>query len=922
MDERHWWIAGKIRESFKLGNVGNLAFLESFMCQENILSKVNLFLKAGGPCRLFFYSSKSLVSDITTNEIQCTGNLATLKDIDLNNVTVLYFLRNKTDKDVDSVKMERDIYCGELKQNTVGTLNSLLVDIYLPLIKAQKEWGHCSEEDQTNLMLSMDKFVTALNETSASVSPSRQTVLRQPENLVEQDFKMQRIAALDPQLISEYEELVSDWISTIETILNDTADDRILDPNANSLSELEKWRRRQRLLAGVTEQLKGKECKVVLAVLITAKSKLLKKWKVIDASITDGLNDAKDKVKYMESLKRHLDKMCQNASPTNMISHVLPGLMNSMKQMDSVSRFYARSGFLGVLLTKVTNQLVQICKEYIKQHTWNVLEDRDELWDKIAEEVNDFITVYQGDPQHKTFNKMVENKLRESRTKIRSSGDVLDTEDSLCARLQLCLSLQTFYRESLRSLREALVKSQNQSRLSSVSSFSIVNFPFKKDSTVSGKKPAHGKRGTNISNYGVPLADEDTILAHLDTFCSRIRQTLEVVSTVSQFSRLSNGLIDIPRPRKEDLTVERSAEDHRYRKAKDPLLEVLHEETDENSFGKTALHMTGTQDSTLSAIDEDEEHVQNDLADNKNTDHLKLPFNPAFDNPLDGLSEEDVSILKQFYSDDVDGPSVSAVVNQHLARINETLKDYLTTRTVLDVESKEKDIFGSGYHKFQDIVKDLEKFLRAYLNAIFLHKMTTQQGLDILTKFSPVANRFGIKGIVADKFVHVFEWYESDLKVVQAIYEDNKDHPLLVRDAPPVAGAICWSRQLLKRIEDPMKIFQENKAVTSLVDFGSQVRIYNRLATALVTFESLWFTQWKKNIEEVRSGLRSTLFMLHPETGEIIVNSDNRILELIQEVKWMTRLGIQIPKSALAVLEQEQKYKSYKSHLELVLKDF
>lgn len=176
MDERHWWIAGKIQESFKLGELGNPSILESFMCKENILSKVNSFLKTGGPCRLFFYSTKSFVPDITTEKIHCTENLATLKDIDLDNVTVLYFLRKKTDKDMDPSKMEKEIFCGELKHNTVGALNSLLVDIYLPLIRAQKDWGQCSEEGQASLMSSMDKFVTALNQTSASVPRSRQTV--------------------------------------------------------------------------------------------------------------------------------------------------------------------------------------------------------------------------------------------------------------------------------------------------------------------------------------------------------------------------------------------------------------------------------------------------------------------------------------------------------------------------------------------------------------------------------------------------------------------------------------------------------------------------------------------------------------------------------------------------------------------------
>lgn len=46
------------------------------------------------------------------------------------------------------------------------------------------------------------------------------------------------------------------------------------------------------------------------------------------------------------------------------------------------------------------------------------------------------------------------------------------------------------------------------------------------------------------------------------------------------------------------------------------------------------------------------------------------------------------------------------------------------------------------------------------------------------------------------------------------------------------------------------------------------------------------------------------------------------MLELIQEAKWLSRLGIQIPDSAHNVLRQEARFKNYKDHLELVLKDF
>ena len=56
-----------------------------------------------------------------------------------------------------------------------------------------------------------------------------------------------------------------------------------MDPNAGPLSELDRWKRRQRLLTSITEQLKGKECKAVIGVLITAKSRHLKKWKLVDS---------------------------------------------------------------------------------------------------------------------------------------------------------------------------------------------------------------------------------------------------------------------------------------------------------------------------------------------------------------------------------------------------------------------------------------------------------------------------------------------------------------------------------------------------------------------------------------------------------------------------------------------------------------
>ena len=47
-----------------------------------------------------------------------------------------------------------------------------------------------------------------------------------------------------------------------------------------------------------------------------------------------------------------------------------------------------------------------------------------------------------------------------------------------------------------------------------------------------------------------------------------------------------------------------------------------------------------------------------------------------------------------------------------------------------------------------------------------------------------------------------------------------------------------------------------------------------------------------------------------------------RVLELIHEAKWLSRLAIAIPDSAQQVMSQEARFKGYKDHLELCLQDF
>lgn len=86
----------------------------------------------------------------------------------------------------------------------------------------------------------------------------------------------------------------------------------------------------------------------------------------------------------------------------------------------------------------------------------------------------------------------------------------------------------------------------------------------------------------------------------------------------------------------------------------------------------------------------------------------------------------------------------------------------------------------------------------------------------------------------------IFQNYGLDLEAVQKIYEKYKHAPPLVRNAPPVAGSIMWARQLLRRIEEPMKKFAHNKTIMATKESKRIIKTYNKVAKALVEFETLW----------------------------------------------------------------------------------
>lgn len=230
--------------------------------------------------------------------------------------------------------------------------------------------------------------------------------------------------------------------------------------------------------------------------------------------------------------------------------------------------------------------------------------------------------------------------------------------------------------------------------------------------------------------------------------------------------------------------------------------------------------------------------------------------------------------------------------------------------------------FEDDFVRFNQEMSQLESKLVIFINNCFGSATSTQHSLEMLQQFREVLKQDSLQKLLDEKHKIIFNNYGRDVEAIKQIYEKFRKRPPLPRNAPPVAGNIAWARQLLRKVEEPMKLFQQTSAIRTK-DARRIIKMYNKLAVALVQFERLWYEKWLDVVRTSRDGLHATLLVQHPQTGTIHVNFDNHLLRLIKEVNWLERMGFDdIPDAAYSVANQEDRLLSYSEKLKYMLSEY
>ena len=385
---RHRWIMQRLQSGLGFQDENEV---ERLMKTNKIMDQLTDFFKADGPKKIFFYYQSRFVfnpdeinpddncddprMEDSTPELFITDGEA---EALLNRA--VYFIKSKAGLELDpAIANDTLLSFGILDQSALLSMETVLAELYKPLldVRPQEGWGHADRSSSADFLGGLQTFITDIQENLKSMSAGLE--LRKPDRKYDSNDvrNFVRLAGNDAA-VSHFLDLLQDWCQQVNAFLDDSDQGRWESNDSGPDTELEYWKRRIQRLAGIMEQLKTKDCKMVIGVL-TAVTKqqsdtevdkqsifaLLRTWKQIDINLTEAANEAKDNVKYLATLDKFIEPL-YSGTPTSVID-ALPGLMNAVKMIHTIARYYNTTERMTKLFMKITNQMITLCKNNILQ---------------------------------------------------------------------------------------------------------------------------------------------------------------------------------------------------------------------------------------------------------------------------------------------------------------------------------------------------------------------------------------------------------------------------------------------------------------------------------------------------------------------------------------------------------------------------
>lgn len=232
----------------------------------------------------------------------------------------------------------------------------------------EEEWGECEQEQKKEFNLSFDKFVRELSEAITSMNSETKLMEPDEDHLATAKNANTRNSndSKVKEMMAHFHVVFENWTKSIQEKLDDTSFAQDNKRDEGPRTELDYWRKRMQKLICLSKEMKSPTCQLVHSTIIHGGDKsndtrskgeqsmflLNSRWKSLEMKVTEALNEAKDNVKYLTTLEKFIQPLYEGTPET--IKDTLPALMNSIKMIHTIARYYNTNDRMTELFKKIT----------------------------------------------------------------------------------------------------------------------------------------------------------------------------------------------------------------------------------------------------------------------------------------------------------------------------------------------------------------------------------------------------------------------------------------------------------------------------------------------------------------------------------------------------------------------------------------
>jgi dynein heavy chain len=242
----------------------------------------------------------------------------------------------------------------------------------------------------------------------------------------------------------------------------------------------------------------------------------------------------------------------------------------------------------------------------------------------------------------------------------------------------------------------------------------------------------------------------------------------------------------------------------------------------------------------------------------------------------------------------------------------------------LDVDIKD---FDETFYQFKSVTKECERKIGAILSKAFEDCNTIFSAFKLIESFHPLLQREIIQQELEKKSNDLVVKYKKDLKVVQQLFQEEKDDPPLYSNMPPTAGALIWCQGLVDRIDEPMaKLTQLNEGAFKTLEGREAIKLHDSIIENIRKFQLVKYNDWAREIGSI-STEKLNQFLLGRSTsdGLLYVNFDSALVRLLREVNYIEKLqggnnpDLVVPKEALDIFDRAEVFRTQTGSLKLIV---